>query len=531
MNIPESIRSIWLLLFGKRLDKSLVDGDKLIQVWGDIYAGRPYWQTYQTRGLAGQRTEYRYLLNAAKILCSELSGLVFAEEPTIKTDKDIQEVLDKNRFLPNMQGWLDRALALGGGALKWVIKDGEPIIDYLSAANVVPVSYDSRGVTEADFISSVANEGKEYRLVEQHRKTPTGYEIKIKAYEKIGDNEYREVEKERAGVTGGDATVETYLPLFVIWRNPEANNIDAASPLGISIYANAIDTLQQLDIVFDYLSDELETSRRKIILPSSMIKTYFDTATRKSVPYYDKNERVYVAFDDAEKQAMEPVSVDFPLRIEQIRQTIQTLLALLSKQCGLSDGFLSFDGVSMKTATEVISENSRTFRTKKNIENSLSEMIVNFLESLREISGEYDVTTTSMEYSIEWDDSVIEDRNSKATYYNGRYTAGTISLEKAIMEMDDLDEKEAAEMAAAIRANKATIDIDSMFGGTEIATPMAATADTVEAVKLSGIQIESANEIINQVVSGSLTREAGINQLMIFLGLSESQANMVMGKQ
>jgi SPP1 family phage portal protein len=57
----------------------------------------------------------------------------------------------------------------------------------------------------------------------------------------------------------------------------------------------------------------------------------------------------------------------------------------------------------------------------------------------------------------------------------------------------------------------------------------------VEAVKLSGIQIKAANDIITLVGlpldAGGITREAGINQLMIFLGLSKAQAEQVMGNK
>ena len=57
------------------------------------------------------------------------------------------------------------------------------------------------------------------------------------------------------------------------------------------------------------------------------------------------------------------------------------------------------------------------------------------------------------------------------------------------------------------------------------------TEEAVEVAKLSGIQIQSANTIIQQVSDGVLTREAGINQLMVFLGLTKEQAAKVMGKQ
>lgn len=56
-----------------------------------------------------------------------------------------------------------------------------------------------------------------------------------------------------------------------------------------------------------------------------------------------------------------------------------------------------------------------------------------------------------------------------------------------------------------------------------------------EAVKLSGIQIKAANDIITLVGlpldAGGITREAAINQLMIFLNMTKSQAGLVLGNK
>jgi len=458
VRISDNVRSTWLALFGKRMPRSLIEGDKCIQVWSDIYAGRPEWQKYTTRGIGGKRTEWRYLLNAGKIVCSELSGLVFAEKPIVTASDDVLKILEDNRFADNARGWLETALALGTGALKWVQKDGKLIIDWVKACDFVPVSYDARGITEADFVSSVVHENKEYKIVERHRKDGEGYKITLAAYENVGFDQYREVPAERAGFGVTEWTVPR--KIFEAFKNPETNNLDLYSPLGISIFANAVDTIQQLDRAFDYLAEELETSRRKIILPASMISTYFDQTGKTTDLYYDKNERVYVAFNADEVKDMTPIAIDFDLRIEKITATLNALLSVLSKQCGLSDSFLSFDGVSMKTATEVISENSKTFRTKKNIENALGYTLVSFLESL-------DAFGISSDVSIAWDDSVIEDRNSRAEYWNTRVAQGTALLEDALIAMDGLTEEEAKIKAEAIRSGRASVDVGSLFGGTE----------------------------------------------------------------
>jgi A118 family predicted phage portal protein len=455
MRLSDSIVSLWLLLFGSKLDKSVVEGDKLIQVWNDIYAGRPEWQKYTTTGIGGKRTEYRYLMNAAKMLCSELSGLVFAEPPAITADKSVMDILAANKFLANLRPWAEIAIALGGGALKWTVKDGKFVIDYVHATDIIPVSYDSTGISEADFLSTEVVNAKEYKIVESHRKTATGYRIEVKAYQKISEAEYRLVPNPEG--IGGDAEIATTRPLFSVFKYPAANNIDMYSPLGLSIFANAMDSARQLDEAFDYVSDEMETSRRKIILPQSMIQTYFDNSTRKSSQFYDKNERVYVAFNSDEIKDMTPVSINFQLRITEIAQTINTLLSIFCRQCGVDDGFLSFDGKSMKTATEVISENSKTFRTKKNIENALGATIIDFLSVLKDIGGLYGVSTTSADYTIDWDDSVIEDRNARATYHETLYASGLEDRVTAIMGIHGLDEEKANEMAAKIKSDKAVV--------------------------------------------------------------------------
>lgn len=463
MRISDQIKSTWLELFGKKLDRALVEGDKLIQVWRDIYSGSPEWQKYTTRGLFGQRTEWRLLLNAGKLITSELSGLVFAEEPRLTTDLSVEDVLKDNHFWTNLQAWLDVALALGNGALKWTVKDGRPVIDYVKASDFMPVSYDSRGVTECDFASSIVKDGKEFKILEGHRVAVGGYNITLKAFKLNASGEYKEALAVDAGIDEQPLFVETTMPLFCIWKNPEANNINLYSPLGISIYANAVDTLRQIDEAFDNLAHERSSTKRKIIIGKSMLSNVFDTAKVKQDVYYNKNDSVYVAFDDADAKNMTPVDIDFPFRVVEIQQDINIGLALLCKQCGLSDGFLSFDGTSMKTATEVISENSKTFRTKKNIENSLGELIEGFLSVLKDIGAPYGVKTTDMEYEIEWDDSVIEDRNARAKYYIDRYTAKVITLEDALIGMDGLTEEEAAIKAQQIRSGTATVDVSTIF--------------------------------------------------------------------
>ena len=100
------------------------------------------------------------------------------------------------------------------------------------------------------------------------------------------------------------------------------------------------------------------------------------------------------------------------LRIEELKNAIQTNLDLFSTKLGLGDQYFKFDGgVTPKTATEVISENSDLFRTIKKheqiLESALRELILSIIEigklaNLLHISGET--------ISIDFDDSIIESK-------------------------------------------------------------------------------------------------------------------------
>jgi SPP1 family phage portal protein len=88
--------------------------------------------------------------------------------------------------------------------------------------------------------------------------------------------------------------------------------------------------------------------------------------------------------------------------------------------------------------------------------------------------------------------------------------------------IEDMTDKEIEEMLGNVDDEE--LLNPALDGSTDI-------EQATELVKLSGIQITAANEIIGAVARGELDREAGIQQLITFLGLTRQQAENVMGKQ
>ena len=135
-------------------------------------------------------------------------------------------------------------------------------------------------------------------------------------------------------------------------------------------------------------------------------------------------------------------------------------------QTGLSAGTFSFDvQQGMKTATEIISQESKTARTVKNNKNLLTETIetvVHALVQLGVMSGEI----SAREYSVTvgWNDNIIIDDNTLIDNNIKLVSAGLKSKIKAIMEVQKCDEATAREELARMSAESGGGDIADFFG-------------------------------------------------------------------
>src|SRR5690606_5349948 len=97
---------------------------------------------------------------------------------------------------------------------------------------------------------------------------------------------------------------------------------------------------------------------------------------------------------------------------EEHIQAINFSLNILAGQTGFSPGASSFDGAeSVKTATEVMSQNSKTFKSKKSHENIIEEGLRELIGSIVTLAELYGILPDVPEYevNIKFDDSVTED--------------------------------------------------------------------------------------------------------------------------
>jgi len=436
-----------------------------IEMWKQLYRGylekdmegEP-WHQVAYKTINGTKTRRRHSLNMPKVIAEEMARLVFNEKCQINISDptfsdEVQEVLRKNDFYKRFQNYLEYTFALGGMVAKTYVepgKDGQPElkVGFVTADCFLPVSWKGDKITEGVFINQLKRRDKWYTHLEWHRWEGQTYVIRNELYEATNPNEigvrtalstlYEDLQEE--------VRIENLSrPLFVYFKPNVANNFDTQSPLGISIYANALDTLKAIDIAFDSLVREFRLGKKRIIVPATAVKTVVDPVTGDMHRYFDADDEVYQAFNFQDPELQKPIDITVEIRVEEHVKAIQALLDILAMQIGFSTGTFTFDGRGVKTATEVVSENSKTFRTKNSHEVIVEEGLKELITSIAEVAQLYSLFAVPQEYeiTIDFDDSIAEDRDSNADYYLKLKNGGIISAKTAIMRILGYTEEQA----------------------------------------------------------------------------------------
>ena len=396
-------------------------------------------------------------LNLSKAVCAELAGMVWTDQcdvavstTGIESEEDplndfVQDVLQKNNFNRKMVEAVEQAAALGGEAVKtWYEirrdKEGNEIPDsgririgFAMADQFVPTQWDNATVSGGIFVTRQAKGGWYYTLLEWHEWDGTTYVIRNELYR-------AEIKKDEQGndqdILGfryplaalypyldEEVTIDTEKSLFTYFRTPNANNIDDNSPLGISIYANAMETLHAIDICFDSFVREFRLGKKRIIVPARMIKKVVDPDTGMMHRYFDATDETYEALSTDDPDSLKIQDNSVTLRVEEHVAALNAFLNILCLQIGLSAGTFSFDAHDgLKTATEVVSENSKTYKTVKNIQTQIGPAIKALVDAIIEVASLYDVVwggqsiralkDRGYEVKVTLDDGITQDRQT-----------------------------------------------------------------------------------------------------------------------
>lgn len=372
----------------------------------------------------------RYSLGMGKKLCEDWANLLMNEKVQItlegqKEQDFIDLVLTENNFTVKANEMQEMKSALGTVAYvprvigQEISESGDIVpgnasgivLDYVTIENIYPLSWQNGYISECAFSSEVTRGGKDYLYLQIHRREDNGnYVIENRIYrynnEQLADEQLVNVK----GFENIPPVVHTGSDKrqFVIDRPNIANNVNYLLPTGIAIYANAIDVLQGVDIAYDSYVNEFKLGKKRIMVKPSAAQ-YLD-----GTPAFDPDDVVfYVMPEDTEDGAV-VTPIDMTLRTAEHNTGIQDQLNILSSKCGFGETYYRFDGGSVATATQVISENSTMFRTIKKMEIVLEQALVELCRILLRMGNTAMNAglNEDVEISIDFDDSIIEDKQT-----------------------------------------------------------------------------------------------------------------------
>lgn len=407
-----------------------------ISEWREWYEGNvKSFHPYQVYNGKRHIQKTRCSLGMAKKVCEDWASLLMNEKVSVvlsgaAEQEFLDSVLEQNNFRVRISEMQEVKSALGtvayipyahgvqiNAATNEVVGGGTIKINYVTAENIYPLSWENGIIQECAFTSSfsISELGKKeiqnYLYLQTHALKNGMYEIYNTIFRVNGYG--LDLVEDMTKVQGFEQVapvIYTHSPRrqFVIDRLNIANNYDIDNPMGIAVYANAIDVLKGIDIVYDSYNNEFVLGKKRIVVSDSAVQIMGDNMV------FDPNDVTFYSIPEGEDSKPLIHEIDMTLRAEEHETSLQSRLNTLSTKCGFGERFYNFNNNGQLTATQVISENSSLFRTLKKhetiLESCLKDLVGIILQIGRDVLKQ--PLNPDVEISIDFDDSIIENKET-----------------------------------------------------------------------------------------------------------------------
>lgn len=445
-----------------------IDNDKNVSLWKSWYKGNVkdfhhYW-IYNRPGSKVRRK--KRTLQMAKKVCEDWADLLFNEKVKISINNESdQTVLDdlikmlKFELIVN-QG-IEKSFAFGTGALVLSIKnlrtDGivymadeitQPKIEFVEAEKIIPLTWDSEEITECAFVNYKTEKGQKYIYISMHIKNELGNYV-IKNYKFRYDNKQLNPAEDDGLLEEFDTGSD--IAWYSIIKPNICNNIEDDTPFGISIFANSISVLMNIDDIYDSKDLEVTLGRRRTFISEDLL-TYDDG---KGTLVFDPNDiSVYVLPKGFDKDMMIQ-SDNADLRTDKMIDDLNSELNVLSSKVGFGSERYRFDKGTIQTATGVISANSDMYRVIKKHEIVLETSILNIISALIYACNTFTLYRfSSNELKIDFDDSIVEDTGAETLRALNEVSQGLRSKMSYLVNIKGMSEDEARKELEEIKNEK-----------------------------------------------------------------------------
>ncbi len=427
-----------------------------ISMWERMYRSQGEFWDYDDTDQSGRKYKvHRRTIKPFKRVCREWSSLILGEGITIGTEDEecnefLKTYLHEVGFMRNTQGLIQRAFGIGTAALSLQLDfdNGKIQIRRSLAKQIVPLSWDDDGVYEVALCSQCVIGGKCYDQLQMHILEDDGYHIKTIYFDDKG---------EQVTIDGviDDYPTGSHNPWFAIIKPALDNDLVDMSPYGVSIYEDAVDALQSVDLAFDTMISEDDLGKMRVFLSDMM----FEVDNGTAIPFGKNDATLYRNVQDSDGNLIHEFAP--ALRTDAQAKIYRLSLQTMGDLCGFGLGYFDIDETGgLKTATEVASDNSQLMRNLKNHENLLEVALQTIVRAICEAQNNID-ESKKLEpgiVTVKFDDSIIVDTAAEKAQDLAEVGVTMNAWEFRVKHYGESEEEAKANVPSASQTNLSVID-------------------------------------------------------------------------
>lgn len=277
-------------------------------------------------------------------------------------------------------------------------------VRHYDARMVVPLSWDAEGVRECAFVTRCFSCGDLLDQLQMHVVGDDGtYRIRTVCFD--GDGRV-------VGVPGiaEEVGMGSVGPTFGIVRPAVPNTRVDFSPYRQSVFADAVDAAQSVDLAYDALINEVDVGKMRVFLSDVMFDQERTADSRRvPIPFGKGDCTVFRKVMSTEDTILEFAPA---LRTASQAEAFRIALQMLGDLTGLGLGYFDFDESRryVKTATAVSSDNSALMRNIRRHENAMEGSICGIARAVMAVSrGFGESVPDEGGVRVQFDDSIIQD--------------------------------------------------------------------------------------------------------------------------
>lgn len=386
-----------------------------LKIWSELYVGKAPWLSDDVKSL-----------NIPAAVASDMARLITAEMKSDISGSSRADYLNEvyQLVLSGMRAYVEYGCAKSGLAFKPYVTDKGLQVGFIQADCFFPTAFSSSGkITGAVFVDQINRDKRYYTRLEYHNMGES-YSIKNRAFvshyaSEIGREISLESVEEWQGLEAEISIENIDRPLFGYFKFPGANTVDSSSPLGVSVYAKAIDLIKEADKQYSRLLWEFESGERALFVSDTAFKKGRDG--KPILPHKRLYRTLSLEFDGEDLyKEWTPT-----LREENILHGLNAILRKIEYTCGLAYGTLSDVQDTDKTAEEIRASKQRSYTTVCDAQKALRTALEDLVYSMDVLCSLYKLSPAgSYDVSFEFDDSIVADRQAEFAEKQQLVTAG-----------------------------------------------------------------------------------------------------------